>query len=160
QPQRRAPLTAFPVRLPPTSSFPDTTPLVGRQAEWARITRHLAGEGPPLLLVTGEPGIGKSRLLAEATAWAAERGWAVLAGGCHRRAGQEPYAPLLGVLECQLRARPRTQLRVELEGCSWLVRLLPELAEHAVVPLPRWTLPPEQERRLLFAAVRRYLANV
>jgi tetratricopeptide (TPR) repeat protein len=46
-----------------------------------------------------------------------------------------------------------------LAGCAWLVRLLPELADGPIEPLPSWTLPPEQERRLLFAAVRRVLAN-
>jgi tetratricopeptide (TPR) repeat protein len=41
-----------------------------------------------------------------------------------------------------------------------LVRLLPELAAGPIEPLPSWTLSPEQERRLMFAAVRRFLANV
>jgi predicted ATPase len=41
-----------------------------------------------------------------------------------------------------------------------LVRLLPELADGPIEPLPAWTVPPEQERRLLFAAVARLLGNV
>jgi transcriptional regulator with XRE-family HTH domain len=40
--------------------------LVGRRQELALLEAHLAGEGPPLLLLGGEPGIGKSTLLAEA----------------------------------------------------------------------------------------------
>ena len=47
-----------------------------------------------------------------------------------------------------------------LRGCAWLVRLLPELAEGPIEPLPPWTVSPEQERRLMFDAVRRFLANV
>jgi DNA-binding XRE family transcriptional regulator len=43
-------------------------PLVGREPELALLARHLAGAGPPLLLLAGEPGIGKSRLLAEGAA--------------------------------------------------------------------------------------------
>ena len=39
------------------------------------------------------------------------------------------------------------------------MRLLPELAETVVAPMPRWDRPRPQERRLLFAAVGRYLAN-
>jgi tetratricopeptide (TPR) repeat protein/DUF971 family protein len=46
-----------------------------------------------------------------------------------------------------------------LAGCAWLRRLLPELAAE-LEPLPGGTLPPEQERRLTFAAVARLLANV
>src|SRR5262249_46693035 len=72
---------------------------------------------------------------------------------------QEPFAPLLGALARHLYAQSPAQRRRELEGCAWLVRLLPELAEQQVVPAPSWTLPPEQERRLMFGAVARYLAN-
>jgi tetratricopeptide (TPR) repeat protein/transcriptional regulator with XRE-family HTH domain len=135
-------------------------PLVGRAPELTRLASHLAGEGPPLLLLAGEPGIGKTRLLQEAAARAHEAGWTVLAGGCTRRSGQEPYAPLLAALARFLAGQPAARLRADLEGCSWLVRLLPELAERAVVPAPSWTLPPEQERRLMFTAVDRLLANI
>ena len=40
------------------------------------------------------------------------------------------------------------------------MRLLPELADGPIDPLPALDLAPEQERRLLFGAVARYLANV
>src|SRR5207237_2343845 len=59
-----------------------------------------------------------------------------------------------------LTTQPLAQARASLQGCAWLVRLLPELAGGSIEPLPTWTLPPEQERRLLFGAVGRYLANV
>jgi predicted ATPase len=47
-----------------------------------------------------------------------------------------------------------------LHDCAWLVRLLPELLHVVHAPVPAWTLPPEQERRLMFAAVGRFLAHV
>jgi tetratricopeptide (TPR) repeat protein/transcriptional regulator with XRE-family HTH domain len=147
-----------PLRLPATSvSLP---PLVGREQELTRLARHLAGEGPPLLLLAGEPGIGKSRLLDEVRHQASQMGWSVLEGGCHRKSGQEPFAPLLRALAGSLRQAAPAALRAHLEGCAWLVRLLPELAETRLVPAPSWSLPAEQERRLMFAAVVRYLANV
>ncbi len=135
-------------------------PLVGRARELTVLEQHLAGAGPPVLLLAGEPGIGKSRLLGEATRRAAERGWTVLEGGCQRRSGQEPFAPLVGALEGHIRHTSLASLRTGLDGCAWLVRLLPELAETTLVPAPSWTLLPEQERRLMFAAVGRFLANV
>ena len=55
-------------------------PFVGRAREVALLERHLAGEGPPLLLLAGEPGIGKSRLLREAAHRPRATGWQVLAG--------------------------------------------------------------------------------
>ena len=135
-------------------------PFVGRARELALLDRHLAGAGPPVLLLAGEPGIGKSRLLQEASQPATLSGWRVLAGGCQRRGGQEPYAPLLQALERHIRIQSPAQLRTDLRGCAWLVRLLPELAAGPIEPLPTWTLTPDQERRLMVAAVARFLTNV
>ena len=133
---------------------------VGRSHELHLLEQHLAGLGPPTLLFAGEPGIGKSRLLQEAIARAAAGGRQVLSGGCQRRGGQEPYAPVLEALERYLRHQQPARLRRDLQGCGWLVRMLPELAAAPIEPLPSWALPPEQERRLLFGAVARFLANV
>jgi tetratricopeptide (TPR) repeat protein/DNA-binding XRE family transcriptional regulator len=129
--------------------------LVGRAAEVACIDRHLSGAGASLLIFAGEPGIGKSRLLREAGLRAPGLGWEVLAGGCHRRSGEEPFTPLLTALKRHLSQQTHMQLR----GCDWLARLLPELTETGALTGPRGSLPPEQERRLMFAAVGRYLSN-
>jgi tetratricopeptide (TPR) repeat protein/transcriptional regulator with XRE-family HTH domain len=134
--------------------------LIGRAHEVDLIASHLSASTAPLLVLSGEPGIGKTRLLREAITLAQMRGAAVLTGACHRRSGQEPYQPLVSALESYVQSRAPADLRRDLEGCTWLVRLLPELAETAIVPVPSWTLPPEQERRLMFKAVARFLANV
>jgi tetratricopeptide (TPR) repeat protein/transcriptional regulator with XRE-family HTH domain len=139
-------------------------PFVGRTRELALLERHLAGPptggGAPVLLLAGEPGIGKTRLLQEIAQQAGARGMTVLTGSCRRRGSPEPYAPLLEALEQFLHAQPPRQLRADLQGCAWLVRLLPELAEGPIPPLPPVLLPVEQERRLMFGAVGRLLANL
>lgn len=133
-------------------------PIVGRARELAHIDRWLGSGAPPLLVLAGEPGIGKSRLLAEAATLAAEAGFQVMAAGCSGRGGQHPYAPLLSALEHHLAALAPTRRRTCLLGCEWLTRLLPELSETYGIAPPAWTLPPEQERRLVFAAVARFVA--
>ena len=138
---------------------PLSPPLVGREEELAYITRFLAGEEAPLLLLAGEPGIGKTRLLREAATRGAAHGWTVLEGGCFPTSAREPFAPLAEALARHCAALPPAQLRQRLRGCAWLPRLLPELAERGIAPLPQWTLPPEQERRLITAAVATFLAN-
>jgi transcriptional regulator with XRE-family HTH domain/tetratricopeptide (TPR) repeat protein len=135
-------------------------PFVGRASELALLERHLAGEGPPLLMLAGEPGIGKSRLLRAAIPRASGAGLRVLEGGCRQRGGQEPYAPFLAAFQRRLRSQRPTQLREDLRGCAWLVRLLPELAGGPIEPLPTNPMPPEHERRLVFTAVTRFLTNV
>jgi tetratricopeptide (TPR) repeat protein/transcriptional regulator with XRE-family HTH domain len=135
-------------------------PLVGRAHELSLLERHLAGDGPPVLMLAGEPGIGKTRLLQEAMRCAKRRGWTVVHGGCQRRGGQEPYAPLLEALTRHLHHQPARRRRTDLRGCAWLVRLLPELASGPIEPLPAWQLTPEQERRLMFSAAERFLTNI
>src|SRR5262249_62039473 len=67
---------------------------------------------------------------------------------------------LLGARACSWRRQSRMGRGRGLRGCPWRGGLLPELAETGVVSTPPWTLPAEQERRLMFAAVAQYLANI
>ncbi|HEY8285367.1 MAG TPA: AAA family ATPase [Chloroflexota bacterium] len=150
--------------LLPLSPVNAPTPLVGREAELGVLRRFLRdgsekGSGPPVLFLAGEPGIGKTRLLHALAAEAMAGGWRVLAGGCQRRGGQEPYAPLVEALAHYIRTMPPERRRMDLAGCAWLTRLLPVLAERFNEPD---TLPwqPDQERRLIYAAVERLLVNV
>ncbi|HWE61858.1 MAG TPA: AAA family ATPase, partial [Chloroflexota bacterium] len=138
----------------------DVAPFVGRQGEVALLEAHLAGQGPAVLLLAGEPGIGKTRLVHGSIPRAVAQGWRVLEGGCRRQGGQEPYAPVLEALQGTLRRQSPKHLRTALAGCAWLVRLLPELADGPIESLPTWTVPAEQERRLVFTAVARLLTNV
>jgi transcriptional regulator with XRE-family HTH domain len=67
------------------SQGPPAGLLAGRDAEMAQIRRLLAGAGPPVLLLAGEPGMGKTRLLEEAAGQAADSRWGIARGGCWRR---------------------------------------------------------------------------
>ena len=142
------------------SALQDPPPLIGRTRERALLERHLTAAGPPVLVLAGEPGIGKSSLLALAASRAEAYGWCVLAGGCHRRGGQAPYAPVLSALQSYLQRQSSFHLRTHLQGCAWLIRLLPELTGGPIEPLPPGAIPLEQERRMMFEAVARFLANV
>ncbi len=145
---------------PLLSASPDSPKLIGREREQAQIERLLAGDGAPMLLFCGEPGIGKTRLLQDAVERARQEGWTVLTGGSHQPDGQHPYAPLIQALESHLAGLSRARRRRQVKGCEWMARLLPELVGSSLTPDYPWRLPPEQERRLMFAAVGRYIARI
>src|SRR3954453_11689705 len=71
-------------------------PLVGRSSELGELRAGLeqtaAGRGS-LILLSGEPGIGKTRLLQELSADAAARDWRVGAGRCWEEGGAPAYWP-------------------------------------------------------------------
>lgn len=159
----RRPLTthAHPrLRGRPPFVGPNLLSLAGRVQERTRLGRHIAGEGPPLLVLMGEPGFGKTRLLQEGTIIGQQQGLSILTGGCHRRSGQEPYTLFGTALAQTLAQKSPNEQRLLLAGCGGLVHLLPELAEAQLLSSPTWTLPPAQERRLMFAAVGQFLENV
>jgi hypothetical protein len=77
------------------------TPFVGRERELALLNARLAqarqGEGGAVF-VAGDPGIGKSRLLAELAAEARVDGWLVLTGSAYEIDGAAPYLPFSDAL--------------------------------------------------------------
>jgi tetratricopeptide (TPR) repeat protein/transcriptional regulator with XRE-family HTH domain len=137
--------------------------LAGRDAEMAQIRQLLAGTGPPVLLLAGEPGMGKTRLLEEAASRAAGGGWGVARGGCLRRA-QDAYAPLSGALDDALQRLPTGQRAEALRQAGRMDLLLPELAPPGGPGPAEGGAPtgvqPEQQRRLLVSSAGRLLRAV
>jgi predicted ATPase len=75
--------------------------LIGRERELGRLVALLdqAAAGEPIVaLVSGDAGIGKTRLIAELAARAAERDVTVLSGRCAELGDSVPYLPLADAL--------------------------------------------------------------
>ncbi|HJP65440.1 MAG TPA: AAA family ATPase, partial [Actinomycetota bacterium] len=79
----------------------DARPFVGRAAEVDQLKGALSaatdGHGS-LVLISGEPGIGKSRLIATIAELAEAKGWAVLVGRCWEGGGAPAYWPWIQVV--------------------------------------------------------------
>jgi DNA-binding CsgD family transcriptional regulator len=85
------------------------TPLVGRDADLSQLVAALAqaGEGAGcVVLVSGEAGIGKTRLCAELSGWHRQRGGQVLLGRAAPQEASIPYAALADALRDARRAEP------------------------------------------------------
>jgi DNA-binding NarL/FixJ family response regulator len=106
---------------------------VGRAEELGRLIAalKLAEQGTPaIVLLIGDAGVGKTRLLAELTDEARRRGAQVLLGGCLEVGDVGlPYVPILAALRRFATNADDEQLLVAAaKGLPGLKRLLPELA--------------------------------
>src|SRR4051794_23649854 len=142
---------------------PDQHPgvFVGRAAELADLTDGLeqafAGRGR-LSLLTGEPGIGKSRLAEELLARARRRGARTLVGRCWEAGGAPAYWPWVQSLRSYLDDRDSAGLPAELgAGAHDLARLLPELGTLMPGPPQPPANDPDAARFRLFDAVATFL---
>lgn len=112
---------------------------VGREGEFASLVDALARAGaegadtpgePQALLVGGEAGVGKTRLVEEFLAAAVRRGAAVAVGGCVEiGADGLPYAPFSTALRALRRTLPEEVAAACAGQEGELARLLPELGE-------------------------------
>jgi predicted ATPase len=98
---------------------------VGRAAELDRV-RKLLGDAeagqPVVMLVSGDAGVGKTRLISELVADGTERGFAVLSGRCAELADTVPYLPLADAV----RSAARGPLADAVASRPVLARLLPD----------------------------------
>ncbi|MEZ4865872.1 MAG: BTAD domain-containing putative transcriptional regulator [Caldilineaceae bacterium] len=134
-----------------------TAPLVGRSTAWQALQaawQCTAHKPATLVIVEGEAGIGKTRLVEELAEWARRQGVATAVAPCYPAAARLAFAPLQSWLRSPSFKTPLTQL-----APAWqqeLGRLLPELA----VSQPTYAAPPLSEtaqRRRLFEALNQVI---
>jgi DNA-binding SARP family transcriptional activator len=120
---------------------------VGRERELTDLRRalgdSLAGRGRVVLL-SGEPGIGKSRLADMLVADARSRGARVLTGRCWEAGGAPAYWPWVQALRAYVRETSPEVLRGHIDrGDAGLAAVLPELRE--LLPELRDVVTPDSE---------------
>jgi tetratricopeptide (TPR) repeat protein len=136
---------------------------VGREREIAELIAALedarSGKGR-LLLLTGEPGIGKSRLADELATRARERGFAVLWGRCWEAGGAPIYWPWVQAIRTYLRENDPTIVRAQLgAGAAEIAQMIPELGELFPDLSGPADVDPEGARFRLFDRVATFLRD-
>ncbi len=139
-------------------------PFAGRDHELARLAatwdETLETHRRQGVLLGGEPGIGKTRLVAEAAAAIHDRGGVVLFGACEEGLGA-PYQPFVEALTGFVRACPSAELGALVGPLgSELTRLMPELAELVPALEAPATADSNTERLRLFEAVSELLERI
>ncbi len=134
----------------------------GRTSEQTQLARLFAqagrGDGQVVLL-GGEPGIGKTTLTAVLGRTVAAAGGTVLYGRCLERVSA-PYQPFVEALDHYVAYAPREQLDAHVaELGSELVRLVPSLARRVPGLPPPSSSDPDTERYLAFGAAVGLLAG-
>lgn len=133
---------------------PVRTPLVAREQSWTTLQtawRQVSAAQPGVVLLSGEAGIGKTRLAEELLDWSRRQGVTTLTAACYAAEGQLPYAPVAD----WLRAADLQSALAELED-RWLIecaRLRPDLLTRRPDLTPPTPLQEGWQRQHFFTAV-------
>src|SRR5882724_2765600 len=134
---------------------------VGRERELAELRAGLddalVGRGRLVLLV-GEPGVGKSRTADELATQAAERGAEVLVGRCYEGEGAPAYRPWIQVVRAYMNEREPSVLMAEMGPCATdIAQIVPALRDRLPELHTPPPLEPEQARFRLFDSFTTFL---
>jgi tetratricopeptide (TPR) repeat protein len=125
----------------------------------AAIEAALRGQASLVMLV-GEPGIGKTRLAEAAGEYARRRGVQVLVGHCYEGEAASPYSSFVEAIREHVSTRPDDVLKAEMgDGAGIVAKLVPEIRKRIsdLTPLP--PADPTDERMRLFDSVVSWLTN-
>jgi DNA-binding SARP family transcriptional activator/predicted ATPase len=114
----------------PVSQLQKVRALIGRTREWHQLTsawQSAVEEGPRVVVISGEPGIGKTRLADELYQVCVRQGHAAARSRCYAGQGQVAYAPVAEWLRSDAARAGWTSLRPE--QVTELARLVPEIRD-------------------------------
>ena len=149
-----------PVDPVPVQEVEDAGPFVGRGNEYGLLLgllAHLTGGTGHVVLVEGEPGIGKSRLMHEFSTYARSRGLRTLATRCYEIERAMPYQPVIDLVTQAVELAPAATLqKLAPVSLAEIAALVPAVAERVAVPRLSSDFP-EARRARLFRAIAQLL---
>ena len=145
------------------NDFATSADFVGRQRELGELVSALddtfAGKGRLVMLV-GEPGIGKTRLAQELADIAERRGAQIFWGRCYEQQGAPPYWPWVQVIRSYIQqANPDEILSIIGPGSADIAEIVPQLKQVLPDLITPPTLEPDSARFRLFDSITTFLKN-
>jgi tetratricopeptide (TPR) repeat protein len=138
--------------------------LVGRTVELTQLKEHWDQAQQArghLVLLSGEPGVGKTRLAQELIANVRQSGATLLRGGCYEYERITPYLPLVEALREWVHGQGIEQLRAKLgTTAAEMAKLAPEIESRLGTIAPNTPLSPGEERLRLFDNFGRLLQSL
>jgi predicted ATPase len=136
---------------------------VGRQREMAGLRAAMdnavAGHGR-LVMLAGEPGIGKTRTAQELSGYAESAGAQVWWGSCHEQQGAPPYWPWVQPIRSYIQRTGPESLASQMgPGAAGISEIIPLIREKLPDLEPASSLEPEQARFRLFDSISQFLVN-
>jgi len=114
-----------------------------------------------LALISGEPGIGKTRLANETLVYARLKGAVVMRGGCYEYEAATPYLPFVEAIREWVHEQNDEELKERIgPSAVELAKLAPEIESRLGVLAPNPPLSPQEERLRLFDHVSRFFHNL
>ncbi len=135
--------------------------LIGREEELRDVLRLGTAPAARFVLLAGEAGMGKTRLLAEIASQARAAGSITLAAGSYEQEGRLPYGPIHDALLDYVRAQPDEILQVQLDNVlPELSRVVPELRVRLPDLPDGWSGDVESRRLHFFTALSQALERI
>ncbi len=149
-------------RNPEAETAPEVShgsvPLVGRDREWHTLVeawRDASAGRPGMLTITGDAGIGKTRLAEEIAAWAERQGATVAVARCYATESDLAYAPITQWL--QVEALRERWSSIDDVWLAELARIVPHLLDGYVATKASDPLSARWQRQRLFESMAQAL---
>ena len=137
--------------------------LVGRAAEQRQLRQRWSEAQQArgqMVLLSGEPGVGKSRLAIDLVEYARQGGATVLRGGCYEFEATTPYLPFVEAFREWARWQTAGRLQDTLAHTPEIGKFAPEIETRVAASAARAALSPSEERLRLFDHAARFLRSL
>lgn len=142
--------------------------MVGREGEMDNLKERWDSirlgeyQQEPFILISGEGGIGKTRLLRELQVYVGLRDGYILHGAAREQDAGTPYAVVSNILGNYIAEQPSDVLRSQMPGfvAGEVVKLVPQLTEKLGYIQPNPPLEASAERARLLDQVSKFLLNI